>query len=300
MAKRMNKAERCAAVLEAQAEKWQTEARVDRERGRMSYAKLNEDRARDAMRDAAALRSTRQNDHRHGAAMTAPDARGATPPDASPDRVFDALQALAVRHGSMAAAARVVGVSKQAVHRILAKGKGVAPDLAQRILSAAGDVPAVERAPLHEHTRIERAAEERRAAADARRYEARPATDAPVSSASPMDTLAAVVATLLVRSTVDPIAEIDPKRPGCFAHRVERHVLSLLLERYGNWNQVALATRGRPIGSTIQRNIDRHAYPHEPMSPELAREVQELLGDAPLAWAALLDAFGDGDGRAAE
>lgn len=243
--------------------------------------------------------------------MTDPDqrtrrARGAFLDDASVARVFDALQALAVRHGSMAAAARVVGCSRETVRLILTEDAGVAPALAQRILEAAGDVPASDSASIasedsdEARARIERAVEQRRAAADALRYEARPATYATTSSASPMDTLAAVVATLLVRHTTDPVAEIDPKRAGCFAHRVERHVLSLLLAKYGNWNQVALATRGRSVGSTIQRNVERHAYPHEPMSPELAREVQEVLDDERGAWAALLEAFGDGEERAAE
>lgn len=243
--------------------------------------------------------------------MTAPNqrtrrARGAALTDASVARVFDALQALSVKHGSMAAAARVVGCSRETVRLILTESAGVSPELAQRILNAACDVPATDPAPTapegsdDARGRIERAAEERRAAADALRYETRPATDAPAPSTSPMDTLAAVVATLLVRHTTDPVAEIDPKRAGCFAHRVERHVLSLLLQRYGNWNQVALATRGRSVGSTLQRNIERHAYPHEPMPPELAREVQEVLDDERGAWAALLDAFGDGEERAAE
>lgn len=247
--------------------------------------------------------------------MTAPQRRAPGRPrgttggaltDSSIARVFDALQALAVRHGSMAAAARVVGCSRETVRLILTEGAGASPELAQRILDAAGDVPATDPASTASEdsddarARIERAAEERRAAADAHRYEARPVADTPAQSSSPMDTLAALVATLLVRHTTDPIAEIDPKRSGCFAHRVERHVLSLLLAKYGNWNQVALATRGRSIGSTIQRNVERHAYPHEPMSPELAHEVQDLLDDKRGAWAALLDAFADGEERAAE
>jgi AraC-like DNA-binding protein len=221
--------------------------------------------------------------------------------DTSTARVFDALQALAVKHGSMAAAARIVGCSRETARRILTEDAGASPDLAQRILEAAADMPLAEPAPSDGSTldRIERAAEERRAAADALRYEPRPATDAHTASASPLDTLAAVVATLLVRHTTDPIAEIDPKRVGCFALRVERHALSLLLQRYGNWNQVALATRGRSVGSSIQRNVERHAYPHEPMSPELARAVHELLNEDTGAWAALLDAFGE-DEHAAE
>lgn len=222
--------------------------------------------------------------------------------DTSTARVFDALQALAVKHGSMAAAARVVGCSRETARLILTEGAGASPALAKRILEAAAGILATEPPPSDGSTldRIERASEERRAAADALRYERRPATDAHAASASPMDTLAAVVAMLLVRHTTDPIAEIDPKRAGCFAHRVERHALSLLLERYGNWNQVALATRGRSVGSSIQRNVERHAYPHEPMPPELARAVQELLEEDSGAWAALLDAFGEEGGRAAE
>lgn len=220
--------------------------------------------------------------------------------------VFNALQRLAVHHGSMAAAARVVGCSRETVRLILTESAGVSPDLSQRILDAAADVPAAEPAsgtpdgPEDERSRIERATEQRRAAADALRYDPRPAADAPAPTSSPMDTLAALVATLLVRHTTDPIAEIDPKRSGCFAHRVEHHVLSLLFAQYGNWNQVALATRGRPVGATIQRNVERHEFPQWPMSPELAHEVQELLDEDTGAWAALLDAFADGEERAAE
>lgn len=115
----------------------------------------------------------------------------------------------------------------------------------------------------------------------------------------PLDTLVALVATLLVRHAADPVAELDAKRTGSFAHRVEREVLALLLERYGNWNAVALAIRGRPVGSTIQRNIERHARPHVPMAPEVSREVQALLdGDAD-AWRDLVDAFDALDGAEA-
>lgn len=120
-----------------------------------------------------------------------------------------------------------------------------------------------------------------------------------MSARDPLDTLAALVATALVRHTVDPVAELDPKRPGCFAYRVEREALALLWERYGSWNAAAMACRGRPVGSTIQRNIERHVRPHEPMEPELAREVRALLDGSPRAWDALLDAL-EGEDRAAE
>ena len=116
---------------------------------------------------------------------------------------------------------------------------------------------------------------------------------------APLDTLAAVVATLLVNRCVDPVAEIDPKRPGCFAHRVEREVLAQLWERHESWNAAAMACRGRPVGSTIQRNIERHERPREPMSADMAREVQRLLDGDARAWAALLDAL-EGEDRAAE
>lgn len=111
----------------------------------------------------------------------------------------------------------------------------------------------------------------------------------------PLDTLAAFVATLLVRRTVDPVAELDPKRPGCFAHRVERHVLAQLYAQHGSWNAAAMATRGRPVGATIQRNIERHVHPHDAMDADLAREVQDLLDGKRGAWAALLDALEDGE-----
>lgn len=59
MAKRSGKAERAAAECDAQADKWEAEARNDRARGLETYAKLNEERARDARREAAALRGAR-------------------------------------------------------------------------------------------------------------------------------------------------------------------------------------------------------------------------------------------------
>lgn len=111
----------------------------------------------------------------------------------------------------------------------------------------------------------------------------------------PLDTLAAFVATLLVRHTVDPVGEIDPSRDG-FARRVERHALALLLDKHGqSQNRVALATRGRPVGSTLQRNFARHASNLGPMGDDLAREVQELLDGKRGAWTALLDALEDGE-----
>ena len=116
---------------------------------------------------------------------------------------------------------------------------------------------------------------------------------------APLDTLAALVATLLVRRTFDPVGEIDPSRDG-FARRVERHALALLLEKYGqSQNRAALATRGRPVGSTLQRNFARHAGDLAPMSDDLAREVRKLLDGSPRAWAALLDAL-ESEDRAAE
>lgn len=115
----------------------------------------------------------------------------------------------------------------------------------------------------------------------------------------PIDTLAALVATLLVRHTADPVGEIDPSRDG-FARRVERHALSLLLEQHGqSTNRVALATRGRPVGSTLQRNFARHEGDLQPPSGELARAIDALLSDVPGAWGSLVEALEDGE-RAAE
>jgi sRNA-binding protein len=260
----------------------------------------------------------------------APRARGPALTDASVERVFEALQALAVRFGSMAAAARVVGCSREAVRLILAKGHGVAPGLAERILSAAGDAATVERRPsalqrlsatrktrraqrrasapaaapqadpVRKHALIEQAAEERRAALDERRFEARRSMGPPVSAQSPLDAFAAVVATVLVRHTVDPVAELDARREGAFARRVERHALSMLLDRHGSPNEVAMAVRGRSVGASLQRNFARHKGDLGPLSQDLAREVQELLDDKRSAWAALLDALDDGEERAAE
>lgn len=117
---------------------------------------------------------------------------------------------------------------------------------------------------------------------------------------APIDTLAALVATLLVRHTVDPAGEIDPSRDG-FARRVERHALALLLERHDqSTNRVALATRGRPVGSTLQRNFARHEGDLQPPSGELARAVEALLSDAPGAWGALVEALGESEESAAE
>jgi hypothetical protein len=59
MAKRISKAERDAAECDAQAEKWEAEARSDGARGLETYAHLNEERARDARREASALRAAR-------------------------------------------------------------------------------------------------------------------------------------------------------------------------------------------------------------------------------------------------
>jgi sRNA-binding protein len=255
--------------------------------------------------------------------------------DASMRRVFDALQSLAVKHGSKAAAARIVGCSREAVRLILDKGSGVAPDLARRILSAAGESSDVEHRPTalerlradreakrtrrrewraekeqaraqlaeeqkRKRARVLEAAKERLEAAEMRRSEVRLAMGPPVSSRSPLDSLAAVVSALLVRHTVDPVAELDTGRERTFAHRVERHVLAGLLDKYGAPNAVAMAVRGRPVGSTLQRTFARHKGDLGPLSQDLAREVQELLDDKRSAWAALLDALDDGEERAAE
>jgi hypothetical protein len=116
---------------------------------------------------------------------------------------------------------------------------------------------------------------------------------------SPIDTLAALVATLLVRHTVDPVGEIDPSRDG-FARRVERHVLAQLLAKYGNPNAVALATRGRKVGSTLQRNFARHASVLRVMARGVPWEVQELLDNKRGAWSALLAALDERVDSAAE
>lgn len=255
--------------------------------------------------------------------MTAPRKRGPGRPrgptggqltDASVERVFDALQSLAVKHGSMAAAARVVGCSRETVRLILAKGHGVAPDLAQRILDAAGEAPAVERRPTAlerlragretrrpyrrdvlraervKQLRIERADYERRVATVGRRAVERAAMGRPAEPTSALDTLAALVATLLVRHTVDPVGEIDPGRDG-FARRVERHALALLLDEHDTPGAVALATRGRPVGATLQRNFKRHEGNLGSLSPELEHTVRLLLRGAPGAWRDLRDAL---------
>ena len=260
--------------------------------------------------------------------MTTPRKRTSAPrpalTEASRERVFDALQALSIKHGSMAAAARVVGVSRQAAHQIL-YGRGVSSDLAGRILRAADNASDVERRPTAlerlragraarrenrraaaierpadvDRDRIEQAAEERRVAADMRRSEARLAMGPPVASRSPLDSLAAVVATLLVRHTIDPIAELDAGREGAFARRVERHVLAALLDKYGGPNAVALAIRGRKVGATLQRNFARHRDDLGPLSDELAREVDALLSADPSAWLRLVNALEEEE-RAAE
>lgn len=54
MSKRTKK---IVADLMAQAEKWEQEAREDRAAGRLVYAEMNEERAREARRDAAALQA---------------------------------------------------------------------------------------------------------------------------------------------------------------------------------------------------------------------------------------------------
>jgi hypothetical protein len=246
-------------------------------------------------------------------------------------RVFDALHRLALQHGSYAATARVVDCSGEMVRAVLIDGAGTSPALAARILRAAGEAPNVERRqtalerwrayraarrtqrhsspdaeqsaaldPELKRALIERAAEERRAAAAARLSDARAALGPPVSSQSALDTLAALVAGLLVRRTVDPVAELDLARDGSFVRRVERHVLAALLDTYGNPNAVAMATRGRPVGASLQRNFARHKGDLGSLSDDMAREVQALLDDKRGAWAALLAALEEGAARAAE
>lgn len=237
-------------------------------------------------------------------------------------RVFNALQRLAVLHGSYAATARVIRCSGEMVRAILMDGAGAGPELAGRILRAAGEAPSIERratalerlragrethrprrrdvlrAERAKQLRIDRADYERRVATVGRRAVERAALGPPVASASALDTLAALVATLLVRHTVDPVGEIDPSRDG-FARRVERHVLALLLDEHDTPNAVALATRGRPVGATLQRNFARHKDDLGSLSDGLAREVRKLLSGSQHAWAALLDAL-ESEDRAAE
>jgi len=70
----------------------------------------------------------------------------------------------------------------------------------------------------------------------------------------------------------DPLRELDVKERGSVAHRVEGYLLAALYERSNySWNAVAIRLRGRPVGSTIQRAIERH--------PELANLAGAKRGE---------------------
>jgi hypothetical protein len=242
--------------------------------------------------------------------------------EASMARVFDALQALAVKFGSVAEAARVVGCTREAA-RLILNGGGVSPGLAKRILAAAGVSATVDRRPTAlerlragrethrprrrdllraervKQLRVERADAERRVATVTQRSAARSALGPLVSRQSALDTLAALVAALLVEITADPVGELDPSRDG-FTRRVERHVLAALLDIYDTPNAVAMVTRGRPVGASLQRNFARHRGDLGSLSDDMAREVRALLKGKRGAWEALLAALKENAARAAE
>jgi hypothetical protein len=93
---------------------------------------------------------------------------------------------------------------------------------------------------------------------------------------SPLDTLASVVASALLRWYRDPLRQLETDRPGTLAHRVEGLILAELYRRHGNWSAVAGATRGGRVQSTIQRLIYRHpeiwtAPPREPLERTVTR-----------------------------
>jgi hypothetical protein len=103
---------------------------------------------------------------------------------------------------------------------------------------------------------------------------------------APLDTLAALVAAVLLRRFGDPLLQVDPRVRGSFAYRVEQRLLAELYERHGRaWNRVAHATRGGPINSTIQRVVARHLLdlsvrpPHKPLDDVADRFNGSTLAD---------------------